>query len=185
MLFTKSSRRRSRRERVLPKDEPAVLPGAQDLHRFVASRFLEPAVVRFGVEAGFLTASDVVSVELARYGAGDVEVDSAEETIALLLPDDLERIPSLLDAAVGASTPLSSPLDLWAYVGLARINAVWASFNDPWDAVETHLRTLGYPQNYAHFLRYTEAEKGEPTGLPHMKRQLETFLTRCQLQWGP
>ncbi|WP_234031327.1 hypothetical protein [Mycetocola zhujimingii] len=126
-----------------------------------------------------------MSIELARYGAGEIEENSAEETIALLLSHDLERVASLLDAAVRDSTPVSSPLDLWAYVGLARINAVWASFNDPWDAVETHLRTLGYPENYTHFLRYTEAEKGEPTGLPHMKRRLEAFLTRCQLQWGP
>ncbi|PWC07908.1 hypothetical protein [Mycetocola zhujimingii] len=181
MFFTK----RPRREPALPKDEPAVLPGAQDLRRFVASRFMEPAVVRFGVEVGFLAVSDVVSVELARYGAGDIEAGSAEETIALLLSDDLERLASLLDVAVRESTPVSSPLDLWAYVGLARINAVWASFDDPWDAVETHLRSLGYPENYKHFLRYTEAEKGEPTGLPHMKRRLEAFLTRCQLQWGP
>jgi hypothetical protein len=138
---------------------------------------ITPDVVYFGFRAGLLERSDVVGIELDRYRHGAISPDSPEEALALLLRDDHERVFSLLDEAHAEyDGDLDTAVDVWAYVGLARLRLLWESFEDPWDAVEFYLSVLGQPERYNRFLRHMPLPRGERGGLDHMARRLDQYL---------
>jgi hypothetical protein len=86
---------------------------------FVTARVsLTPGELVYGFRHGWLRDRAVVEVALAAYAAGG-DLPSAEEELALLLSDSLERVPELVEDLARSSAEEPDPGAVWLYLALA------------------------------------------------------------------
>lgn len=93
-----------------------------------------PDVLRAGFERGLVTAAEIVAHFLGRYGSDDLT--QAEETIALLLSDEYERIGTLLAELAPGEMPSERARQVWTFATVSALRAVWPSLSDPWGEVD-------------------------------------------------
>ena len=144
------------------------------LRRFVKVYSWEPAVVKLGLDEGFLDGKDVVSLELERYSELPA-LSQPEEALALLLSDAVEEVPSLLGRACEEASGLQDPLRVWMFVGLSQVREHWGQISEPWSTVSVLVDHLDAGEDYLALLPYWPAG-GRPTGPAAMLSRLDERL---------
>ena len=137
---------------------PLEVLDADRLLAFVRLDAISPHVLRFGYEKGIIDEQDVVDLELRRFQHGQAS-RSGEEDLALLLSDDLSRVPILLESAT-ASPPAIDPARVWAYVGTKLIRTRWEANPEAIYELAGLIESLGMPESYRGLVYYEPRAKG-------------------------
>ncbi|PSL38879.1 hypothetical protein CLV49_2509 [Labedella gwakjiensis] len=93
-----------------------------------------PDVLRAGFERGLITAEDLVANFLARYDSGCLS--KPEETIALLLSDEFDRIGPLLAESAPGDVPSPRAREVWMFATAAALRSIWPRLSDPWGELD-------------------------------------------------
>jgi hypothetical protein len=133
------------------------IPAAFVIERAV----LTPGELSYGHRHGWLSDADVVRVALAGYGVLD-EMPQAYEELALLLSDDVGRVPDLVRELEPGDEGESSTI--WCYLALSSVFERKSEYDDPLQVVEMIYADFGYPEEIEGFVRYMPVADGDPVG---------------------
>ena len=131
---------------------------AVTLRQFVRLDAISPHVLRFGYVKGIIDEQHVVDLQLRRFQHG-LASGVSEEDLALLLSDDLSRVPILLESAT-ASPPAIDPARVWAYVGTKLIRTRWEANPEAIYELAGLIESLGMPESYRGLVYYEPRAKG-------------------------
>jgi hypothetical protein len=108
------------------------------------------ATLLTGIDRGFISRAEVVRLFSDRLALGAVWVDSWQERLALMLPDEFDEVRPLLVEATAHSRERARDSDVrpWAFVVLDDLRARWPSLSDPRQDIDDVLFVLGEPQRY-------------------------------------
>jgi hypothetical protein len=142
---------------------------------FVLGRLLPtPAEVVYGYERGWISEADVVAIALELYSKGDAP--PSVEGLALLLSDELSRVPVLIEELRGFSTEADDAARAWLFLAMAWVHDNEADFLDPYEVVEMLYADFGYPPAVKSFVRFMPPSPGEPFGMSALDERWRVYL---------
>lgn len=143
---------------------------------FVVARVLPTgAEMAYGFRHGWLSRADVVAIALAKYQAGKVSCES-EETLALLLSDDLDHVDDLLAELEKSDQPFEEAAQVWLFLALSWLWENRHNYSDPFEVVEMLYADFGYPDAIKDLVRYMPAPSGQAVGLAAIDERWERWL---------
>lgn len=148
------------------------------LLRHVPERLVTGDVLRAGHGRGLIEDRDLVAFFLGRFESGPLA--PAEEAIALLLSDDFDRIPALLEELAPGDIPSAQAAELWTFATVANIRANWANTASPWGDIELAIFAWGDLPGWQPLLPYMPAPKPSRRlrRKPSPLERLDEFLSR-------
>jgi len=138
---------------------------------------LTPDELAYGFRHGWLTPQDVVQVALATLSAG-ASLSQPEEALALLLSDELDQVPFLIDELEHVGAQDGDPAAVWLFLALAWIYEHRTEFYDPFAMIEMLYADFGYPDDIKGFVRFMPAPPGSPAGLGAMTNAWRAYLEK-------
>lgn len=132
---------------------------------FLKGQFpLRAAELAFGHAHGWIEGHDVVDTLAWWWGEG-ARLDAREVEIASLLPDELWRLPQLLDASVVSQrVSEEGARSLWIYLLLAWLFETRHRLEDPLAAVERVYCDFNHPREIENLIGYMPAGEEGPVG---------------------
>ncbi|MFJ4209095.1 DUF2247 family protein [Paenarthrobacter sp. NPDC089675] len=133
---------------------------------FIAPRVtLTPEELVMGYHRGWINSGAAVALALEWYQAGRI-LESEEEALALLLSNNLDRVPDLIGAIRRRRAPKNDDSLVWQYLTLAWIHEHQSEFIDLFVVVEMLWSGFGYPESWSGLIRYLPPPLGEvPLGV--------------------
>jgi hypothetical protein len=149
---------------------------------FVLARVLPtPSELVYGFEQGWLSEPDVVAIGLAMYGVG--EAPAVIENLALLLSDELSRVPDLVEELkTSRSADGDADARVWLFLALAWVHENEGDFIDPYEVVEMLYADFEYPSAIEGFVRFMPPPAGEPVGMSALDARWEAYLS-AEADW--
>jgi len=149
---------------------------------FVLARVLPtPAELVHGFERGWVSEPDVVEISLAMYGAGGAP--AAIENLALLLSDQLSRVPDLVEELKNLiSAEGDAAARVWLFLALAWVHENEGDFLDPYEVVEMLYADFDYPSAIEGLVRFMPPPAGEPVGMSALDARWEAYLS-AEAEW--
>lgn len=140
--------------------------GMSNLERWIGLRRISLPILRIGFEGEWLTAEEIVYVELARYNSG-LPLNYCEEELALLLSDELSRVREILGP--GTRNPLSEspPSVAWLYSAGMELLSVWHDIPSPGEDLYEILEQLGLDEEYRDLVYFTPFRAFRRRGSSH------------------
>lgn len=150
---------------------------------FVLTRAMPTgAELAYGFRDGWLTNVDVVIVALAKYETS-VPMNSAEEELALLLSDDLDRVDELITDLEVVDVPLETRARFWLFLALAWVLEHRHDFDDPFEVIEMLYADFDYPKEITGLVRFMPAAPGQPIGLSAIEERWQQFIDRVGAEY--
>lgn len=150
---------------------------------FVLTRVLPTgAELAYGYREGWLRRSDVVGITVAKLNRG-APLAAAEDEMALLLVDDLDRVDDLVGDLEFADQPTEDRARLWLFLALAWLWEHRDNFDDPLEVIELLYADFGYPDEICDLVRYMPAAPGGPTGRGAIEERWRSYLERTGAQY--
>lgn len=122
------------------------------------------AELGFGFRQGWIRSRDVVDVALAKYRAGLLLVP-AEEELAILLADDLDRVDELAEVLEVSDQPVELRIRYWALIALGWLFEHRAEYSDPFELIDMLYADLEYPEEVAPLSGHTPIGPGDAPGM--------------------
>jgi len=146
---------------------------------FVADRVrLLPAELARGYRLGCVDDRAVVKLAEDALKRGASELPAMEQ-LALLLADELDRVPALLtEIEAAASRTNVDPTRVWLFLVLARIYERRGISTDPMAEIEAVYADFGYPDEMEGFVPFLPAPKGEPSSREATEERWRAYLDR-------
>lgn len=145
---------------------------------FITARvLLTPRELAYGYQHRWLDDRAVVQVALAALRAAR-EPRTVEEKLALLLSDELSRVPELLEDLVRSSPNEEHPDAVWLFLALAWLRQHRSEYPDPFEIIEMLYADFGYPEEIANLVRFVPPSPGAPTGYRALEQRWEDFVNR-------
>jgi hypothetical protein len=127
---------------------------------FVLARaFPTAAEIAFGYQRGWLRATDVVEIALVKYKAGQSFGKPGEE-LALLLPQDMERVDELIPLLAVSDEPAEERERLWLFLVLDWLWEHQGDFDDALEVIEMLYADFEYPAEIQGLVRFMPAPDG-------------------------
>ncbi|MGH9119513.1 MAG: DUF2247 family protein [Acidimicrobiales bacterium] len=137
-----------------------------------------------GYEHGWLGPRDAVEVTLAKLKAGS-SLAPEEESIALLLSDDLDQVDDLIAALRQRVEPAGfEPVRVWLYLALGWLWARRTSIEDPHRMLEEVYTQFGYPSEIAHLVEYMPVQPGGRVGPTAIDDNWEEYLRARSVEYA-
>ena len=153
---------------------------SEDLAKFrlPADFILERALptlseVAFGFEHGWIDEATAVALAMARYQ--NVSIEPIAEELALLLTDQFDQVPDLLESLDSWDVGVRR---LWLYLALAWIHQNRGSFDNVWLWVDMVSADFGSPPEVNGFIYYLPPPPGSPRGYEAMEERWRRYLTQ-------
>jgi hypothetical protein len=144
---------------------------------FVVDRVkLTPSELVYGYRGGWITDRDVVAIALAAFGT-DADLAPAAEELALLLSDDLARVPALVDELSESSAAQSEAGAVWLFLALAWLYEHRSEYPEPLEVVEMLYADFDYPEEIEGLVRFMPQPSGAATGHHAIERRWEEYLS--------
>ncbi|GAB2518033.1 DUF2247 family protein [Nocardia heshunensis] len=134
---------------------------------------LTPAELRYGFENSWLTAADIVQLSL-RNVVPDNEVMQTIEELSLLLSDEFDKVPSLVDKLA------VDPKPVWVYLALAWLHDHPADFDNPMQAVEMLYADFDYPSEMEPIVPFMPPPAGATPGMAGIEERWRSYLMQCR-----
>ncbi len=142
---------------------------------FVIDRVLPTgAELAWGYSHGWVSPETAVAIALAKFEAG-VYQPAPEEEIALLLSDDLDRVPDLLSDLEFVDEPAERRARVWLFLALAYVFEHRREYADPLGAVESLYGMFDYPAEIQGLVRYMPTAAGS-TGVDALMHNWEAWI---------
>ncbi|MEU2124710.1 DUF2247 family protein [Nocardia niwae] len=130
---------------------------------------LTPGELNYGYVNRWISPSDVVESALGCVVPAGSKMGSTEE-ISLLLSDELDRLPDLMDQLVDRDDLV------WTYLALAWVHENQAEFEDPFKTVDLLFADFGYPQDVGEFVTFMTPPPGGVPGYPGLRQRWQEYL---------
>ena len=131
----------------------------------------------YGFRRGWVSPADVVAVALAKYKR-DLPLSKAEEELALLLPEDLDRVPSLVGNLQTEQESNEDPARVWQFLTLAWLFEHRASYPNALQIIEMLAADFEFPEELHGLLRFMPPGAGESTGKEALYERWRKYLDR-------
>jgi hypothetical protein len=155
------------------------LPGS-----FIIGRGLPTAgELAYGYAAGYLSRSSVVSIALAKLEAG-VVLTAAEDQLALLLSDELDRVDDLAEDLAFVSEPSELRARFWLFMVLSWVFEHRCDFDDPLGVVEQVYADFEYPEEIEGFVRFMPAQPGQVASVAAIEDRWVDYLSRTGREYA-
>ena len=161
-----------------------------DLVRFVLpATFINSAVrltaaeLVYGYRRGWLSEHGVVAIALTSYGEG-VEQSQPEKDLALLLSDDLDRVPQLVDELEESVNTDADSSSVWLFLALAWVYEHRADYPEPLEVVEMLYADFEYPDEIQGIVRFMPPPAGAATGNAAIEDRWKDYLTRKTAEYA-
>jgi hypothetical protein len=145
---------------------------------FVVRRVaLTPEELAYGYRQGWLGDRDVIEIALAALKSG-ASLTAGEEELALLLSDEVERVPRLVEQLappVEVDDPNTRPV--WVFLVLAWLYDHRFESDDPLGVVELVYADFGYPEEIEGLVRFLPEESGTGSGVEEVLRRWQKFVS--------
>lgn len=150
---------------------------------FVTSRVvLTGAELACGVRQGWISIPDAVTVSTAKLGDG-FPLLPTEESLALLLSDEVETAGKLLGDLEISSESTESRERVWLFLALSWVAEHRSSFEDPYETIESLYADFGYPAEISSIVRWMPAIDGRPTGLAAIDENWRRYLDQTGAEY--
>ena len=150
---------------------------------FVVARAMPTgAELAYGFREGWLTRADVVAVALAKYEA-DLPLSPAEEELALLLSDDLDRFDDLIVDLEIVDEPSEQRARLWLFLTIAWLFDHRQDFRDPLEVIEMLYADFDYPDEIQGLVRFMPTAPGEDASLEALEQRWRVFVDRLSAEY--
>ncbi|WP_341684048.1 DUF2247 family protein [Nocardia farcinica] len=106
-----------------------------------------PRELHYGYTNQWISSADVVELALGSIVPSGSKMGIVEE-ISLLLSDELDRIPELMDQLIDRDDRV------WTYLALAWVHENQEEFDDPLKTVDLIFADFGYPQDVGEFVTF-------------------------------
>ncbi|AHH15706.1 hypothetical protein NONO_c08990 [Nocardia nova SH22a] len=139
---------------------------------FIGSRArLTPGELQYGYRNDWLSAEDVVRIA-TEYVVPETDSLKAVEALSLLLSDELDRVPELVEQ-------LTADVEsVWTYLAVAWVYEHPADFDDnPIQAVEMLYADFGCPAEMEPFVPFMPPPPGGKPGPEGLDERLRSYLT--------
>jgi hypothetical protein len=124
---------------------------------------LTPKELVYGYRGGWLAGEGVVVVALTAWEAGE-PLSCAEEDLALLLSDELGRVPQLIDDLDRSSAHEDDAGAVWLFLALAWLHERRPADLDVWESIEMLYADFGYPKEIEGLVRFMPLAPGLASG---------------------
>lgn len=150
---------------------------------FVTDRVrLTPGELLFGYRREWLREQAVVEVALAALVAG-ADLPAAEEELALLLSDSLDRVPALMEDLARSCAAEPDPGAVWLFLALAWLHEHRVDHVEPLEVIEMLYADFDHPEEIEGLVRFLPAPPGAPTGHRAIEQRWEDYLSRKSAQY--
>ena len=136
----------------------------------------------YGFLDGWLSEQDAICISDARYNA-DVPLSSAEESIVMLLSEDVDQVPALVSRLEAECDPSEPSSRLWLFLALAWFLESDKSVEERLEVADQLFVDFAYPEDLYGFIAYTPAEPGEATGLDAMMARWCDYVERVGAEY--
>jgi hypothetical protein len=140
------------------------------------------AELAYGFREGWLSRKDVVEVALAKYKA-DVVLSPPEEELALLLPDDLDRVDDVVSVLEFSDEPVEQRERLWLFLALAWLLDHRSDYEDPLGVIEQLYADFEYPEEIRSLVRFIPLGPGDVPGIEGIERRWHDYVERVGLEY--
>lgn len=130
---------------------------------------LTPSELRYGYEHQWITSKDVVALALTSIVPADDKMDVIED-ISLLLSDELDRLPDLMDKLFDHDEKV------WLYLALAWVHENRGEFEEPFKTVDMLYADFGYPDDVGDFVTFMPPPPGGVPGVPGLAQRWQKYL---------
>ena len=130
---------------------------------------LTPGELHYGYANRWISSADVVELALGCVVPADSKMESVED-ISLLLSDELDRLPDLMDRLVDRDDRV------WTYLALAWVHENQAEFDDPFGTVDLIFADFGYPHDVGDFVTFMPPSSGGVAGYPGLRERWWKYL---------
>ncbi len=145
---------------------------------FIVQRVLPTgAEVAYGFQEGWLSRNAVIAIELAKYEAG-LSLSSAEEELALLLSDDVDRVDELVRNLEISDEPTERRARLWLYLALAWLLDHRSDYDDVLEVIEMLYADFDYPEEIRSLVRFMPPGPGDRPGVEGIEQRWRDFVDR-------
>ncbi|MFL6073798.1 MAG: DUF2247 family protein [Mycobacteriales bacterium] len=152
---------------------------------FVLARSLPtPGELAYGYEHGWLGPAAAVEVAAGGYGVLP-DPPPAYQELALLLPDDLARVPDLVREIATAGPAREDRATIWLYLALAWLYEHRTDYPDPLSIVEQLYDDFEFPAAIEGFVRFLPAPEGQPTGEDALYARWSAWLDTTAARYRP
>jgi len=137
---------------------------------------LLPAELAAGYRLGYVDEWTVVKLAERVFAAGNCQVSAIEE-LALLLSDDLDRVPALV-AEVETETNMTDAEErrVWLFLVLQWVYEHREISADPMGDLEKVYADFDYPQEMEPFVPFMPAPAGKSSGPEAIEERLRAYL---------
>ena len=160
----------------------------------ISAVHLTAAELVCGYRRGWLSEHDVVTITLSSYGKG-VEQSGPEKDLALLLSDELDRVPQLMGEIAESLKPEADSSPVWLFLALtwvselraahaAIVNEHRADYLDPLEVVEMLFTDFDYPDEMQGIVRFIPPLPGAATGNRAIEGRWKDYLTRKAAEYA-
>jgi hypothetical protein len=108
----------------------------------------------------------------------------AEEALALLLSDDLDRVSDLMSELETGSEPTESRERLWLFLALDWLRDHRGDYDDPYEVIDMLYADFHYPSDIASLVRWMPVPEGEPTGATAIDERWRTYLDSTRSEYA-
>jgi hypothetical protein len=126
----------------------------------------------YGHQQGWIDDADVVRI-IEEKARGGCDLTPAEDEVLLLLADDFERVPELVEAMAVGGEPVEARERLWMYLALAWLLLRHGDVDDPYLVIEDMFSLFRYPDELTPLVRFLPAPPGEQEGIDGLKDRWE------------
>jgi hypothetical protein len=147
---------------------------------FILQRvFPTAAEVAFGYHRGWLRPTDVVEIALAKYKASQ-PLQKAEEALALLLPEDIEKVDQLVPVLATSDEPTEQRERLWLFLVLDWLWEHQTDVEDPFEVIELLYADFEYPAEIKELVRFMPPPNGTSSTL---KERWRAYLDQARAEY--
>ncbi|WP_280204436.1 DUF2247 family protein [Nocardia farcinica] len=130
---------------------------------------LTPRELHYGYTNQWISSADVVELALGSIVPSGSKMGIVEE-ISLLLSDELDRIPELMDQLIDRDDRV------WTYLALAWVHENQEEFDDPFKTVDLIFADFGYPQDVGEFVTFMPPPPGGVPRYPGLRQRWKGYL---------
>jgi hypothetical protein len=135
-------------------------------------------------ERGWIGPRDIIEVTLAKLKSG-VARTAEEESIALLLSDDIDEVDALVEAIRQRISPSGfEPLRVWLYLALAWLWENRSAYGSPHRMIEEIYAQFDYPDEIEHLVDYMPVQPGARVGPDAIDDNWREYLRDQQLDYA-
>jgi hypothetical protein len=116
----------------------------------IAPEHWTAATLLAGLDRRFVSRAEIVRLLADHLVTGEVEEDSWQERLALLLPDEFDEVRPVLVGAAAHSRERARHSDVrpWAFLALDDLRQRWQFLSNPYEDIDDVLFVLGEPPRY-------------------------------------